>query len=179
MDVNFEASREDQMDVLLRTVQRSGSLTSQRRNSLIIVALAAFIIPFLIFAERPIALRLVVAVVAAGLSLAVYPLFYRSALKRSLNSILKEQLGEVDRFQVKVAINDDGLRFDQLGRSVVYQWQNVEAVENLEDRVDFYMRSRDLATVRAQAFESPQQRQAFVSMAEEFIAAAANDQEPS
>jgi hypothetical protein len=168
MQVKFEATFEDLVDVSLRSITHSKRYASAKRNGWILtslfVGLAVFVIIPSAFGER-----LIWGVIASCLVALLYPYLSQRSLERRVRNYCQDELGSDDSFPVEIGLGPEGITYKQLKMQVTHEWSSVHDIQVTSDRIDFILQNGGVITVRARAFETPEQREEFIDMASGYV----------
>ena len=80
-------------------------------------------------------------------------------------------MGTRESFRVEVALDAQGIALTQFGNRITRAWSTVRQVQPSEDGIDFRFSNGSIATVRAKAFESPEQQKEFLDLANDYLRA--------
>lgn len=176
MDVQFEATLDELVDVSLRSIETSKTSLSRQRRSHILASLSLGLIAIILIPGSTI-LKLGIGIAVSLVVAILYPLFYRRALDRNIRETLKEQLHGSSSFTVEVELTEEGIAFHQLGTRITHDWANVKAVSSTAHGVDFTFKGGGIATVRDRAFAAPDQRDQFIERAQAMVRSAVKTDE--
>ena len=118
--------------------------------------------------------KLVVASLAAIGGAVLYPLLYQKTLRRRLRKYCLEQLGTEEPFPVEVELSPEGVCTRQKTAQIIFEWPNVEAIQETSDSIDILTRHGGIVVVRKRAFESPEAMRRFTEEAQHYLAESKN-----
>jgi len=167
MKVSFEATLEDLVDVHLRILKRSKRFEAERRKVWVMGSIAVGLITFAVIPET-IEIKLISGVIGALLTALLYPFSHQKSVEKRVRNYCRDQVGTDGSFVVEVELSEQGLTFKQLKTQVTHDWSTVQDIQVSDDRTDFLLQGGGLATVRARAFETPEQRETFLELANHY-----------
>ena len=170
MKVSFEATFEDFMDVCIRTIKNSKGHNSAKRNGWII---SSIFVGLVVLAIVPSTLgeKLIWGVIGSFLIALIYPYLYQKSLENRARNYCQNQMGTDDAFLVEIELNPQGVTSKQLKTQVTHDWSAVQDIQVTSDKVDFIFQDGGITTVRARAFETPEQQEKFVELAHQYYEA--------
>ena len=167
MEVRFDATIDDVVDVALRSSADSKTTRLWRLQSLAVTALFAGIPVYLLAPGTPL-MRLIGACYSALFFVAV-TLLARKEAKRNLYKMFWKQTATDAPFRVTVQPLDEGLSFNQRGVRSIYAWSQFERLEESEDALYFFFKNHGCTAVRKRGFESTEMKDEFLKLAESYI----------
>jgi hypothetical protein len=111
-----------------------------------------------------------IGLLAALISALIYPAMYRQSVQKRLRKLCKEKVEDTTSFICEVELKPTGLWTRSLDTQTTSEWKNVEELVVTEDSVDIFTRQGGGVVVRNKAFQSVDERQAFIELAQRFIA---------
>ena len=173
MQVGFEATLDEYVDVNVRSLKRSGAWYTQRRNSAITTGVLGIVIVFAIlsFTEMPLESRLSFALLTGIVSSWLALRFFPGSIEKRIRDYGRKQMGTRESFRVEVELDAQGIALTQFGNRIARAWSAVRQIEPSEDGIDFRFSNGSIATVRAKAFESPEQQKEFLDLANNYLRA--------
>ena len=173
MQVGFEATLDEYVDVNVRSLKRSGAWYTQRRNNAIITGVLGVVIVFAILSltEMPLESRLSFAVLTGIVSGWLAWLFFPGSIEKRIRDYGRKQMGTCELFRVEVELDAQGIALTQFGNRITRAWSTVRQVQPSEDGIDFRFLNGSIATVRAKAFESSEQQKEFLDLANDYLRA--------
>jgi hypothetical protein len=106
------------------------------------------------------------ALVAAIVSAAFAWKMHGEAVRRRLYKYFRDQYGERELFPCAVELNEEGVRTEQLGTQLLFEWSNIEEISESEDAVEVYTRSGGGVFVKKRFFSSPEEMRQFMGAAQ-------------
>lgn len=167
MKVSFEATFEDFVDVSMRTVKNSKEYNSAQKNVRIVASIIVGIIVFAIVPSTFLG-KLIFGVFGSFLMLLIYPSIYQRSFEKRIRNHCRDQMGTNDSFLVEIELNAQGFTCKQLKTQITYDWSAVQDIQGTPDRVDFIIQNGGITTVRAKAFETPDQQEKFIELANKY-----------
>ncbi|MGD8405436.1 MAG: hypothetical protein PVJ21_17395 [Anaerolineales bacterium] len=167
MKVSFEATFEDFVEVSIRTIKNSKEYNSAQKNVRILASIFVGIIIFVLVPSTVLG-RLIWGVFGSFLMVLIYPYFYQRSFEKRIRNYCREQMGTQNSFLVEVELNAQGFTCKQLQTQITYDWSAVQDIQVTPDGVDFIIQNGGITTVRAKAFESPEQQEEFVELANNY-----------
>ena len=92
---------------------------------------------------------------------------YQWGLRRRLSHYYREQLGTEGPVGVTVELTPEGIRTDQIGMQLIFDWAKVEAINDLPDGIECLMHG-GIVVVRRRAFQSTDESQRFLELASQY-----------
>ena len=130
--------------------------------------LATYIV-FISFLANPY-LAVMMFVVSTLAVAALHPVFHDHAIEKRLRRLCRESYGEKDSFRCEVELTPLEIRIRGDNTQTVYEWKSVEDIVITEDSVDLFTRAGGVV-VRNRAFQSSSDRNDFIALAQQYLAA--------
>ena len=164
MQVQFDATLDDYVDVLMRSIAVSKAARNWRWKGSIIFGLLVGFSVFLILTGSNV--RKLGAGVLAFLLVTVANLaYYKSSYRKRVRKLLKEQMGTEGPFRIQVELTESGISFEQQKMRQIHDWSTLERYEETDDAIYFWKRDRSVMAVRKRAFESRANQDEFLEFA--------------
>jgi hypothetical protein len=166
--IEFEATLDDFVDVNMRMVKPTGAYR-QARNSyrwvFAVVVAGTLAVVILRGDEVPSYFRIGVAAlvaVAGGFISGIFGVrFYDSYVSGHYRRMLSEMLGTANAFRCEFEVREDVLWSRTVHSEMSFPWSRLTRVQDLPDGIELWF-SPGLAVIRDRAFETRQQREAFL-----------------
>jgi YcxB-like protein len=152
MRVEFDATLDDFVDVTTRCLARSKQIRKWRWEGLLIIGLIAWLVIYALF-PGPFANKMSAGFIGAIVAVCIYSFTDRSTVSHRLRKLYREQIGTDGPVRVQVELTDKGISTKQQNTQIFYEWANVEAVQETDDSIYFFMRGGTATAVRNRAFE--------------------------
>jgi hypothetical protein len=170
MQVQFSYTQEDMVDASMRFLARSKTIRSTRWQGLLWTAGLAWLLVFGLFGAS--FKGALIGLLAASISALIYPGMHRRSVQRRLRKFCKEKFGDTTSFICEVELAPAGIRTQSQNTQSTSEWKNVEEIVVTEDSVDIFTRQGGGVVVRNRAFQSADERRAFIELAQNFVAEA-------
>jgi hypothetical protein len=164
MQVQFEFTPDDLIDVHKRMLARSNAWRSAQMKGLLATAIMVWVVIFLMFYKAPV-VGAITGLFAAGVSALLYPGMMRRALAKRVRAVFKETFGDAKFVLCEVELRPDGVWVRQMNLQVLHEWPSVTEIIDTSDSVDIFSRDGSAVVVRNKAFASPEQRLKFITLA--------------
>lgn|SRR6266545_4896214 len=168
MQVQFDATIDDFVDVTLRSVAGSKALRAWRWEGAITFASLIGLSMYLILPGSTVA-KLVAGVLAFVFIIFVSLATYKNSYQKRVRKLAKEQIGTEGPVRVQVELTESGIKFDQLKTQYIYDWSTIERYEETDDAIYFCKRDRSVLAVRKRAFESQESKDQFIEFAKKYL----------
>jgi hypothetical protein len=168
MQVQFDATLDDFVDVTTRCLARSKQIRKWRWNGLLTSGLAVWVAIFIVFPGSS-TKKVLVGFLGAITTACIYPFTYRSAVNRRLRKLCREQIGTDGPVTVQIELTEKGIWTKQQNTQVIHEWANVEMVQETEDSIDFFMRDGTATVIRKRAFNSEKSKGEFMELARHYL----------
>jgi hypothetical protein len=164
MQVQFDATIDDYVDVVLRSVAGSKAVKAWRWQGSIVAGLLVGLSVFLILTGS-----IVRKLVAGGLAFLLVTVanlaYYKSSYRKRARKLIREQLGTEGPFRIRVELTESGITFEQQETRLIQEWSTFERYEETDDAIYFLKRDRSVMAVRKRAFESKASQDQFLEFA--------------
>jgi len=167
MQVKFEATLEDFVDVNLRSMKHSKVFHSEQKSSRLVMSILAGLVVYVIVPSS-FEVKLIFGVMSLVLVTATYPFILRKSIEKNVRDLCREQMGTDKSFWVEVEVSTEGLTFKQLGSRVTLDWSTVREIQVADDRIEFLLQNGSVSTVRTRAFETSEQQKEFIELADRY-----------
>ena len=111
-----------------------------------------------------------IASLAALFAALIYPGLQRRSINKRLHKLQREKFGDTNRFLCEVELTAARIWIRQGDTQISYEWRVVEEIVDTEDAVDIITRDGGGVTVRNRAFQSADERRAFIELAQNLVA---------
>ena len=165
MKVKFDFTVEDLVDGAERAVERSGVARGWRWQRLIVSCVLAAIVAYIV-APGSEGTKLFAALVGAAVCAAILP--FSGGRKRRLQQYFREQFGGDGPFTCEVELTPAALVTVQRGARSERPWSMIRAIQLTDNSVDFITQGAGSVIVRNRAFQSREERDAFVKLARSY-----------
>jgi hypothetical protein len=168
MQVQFDATIDDVVDVTMRSLAGSKTVRRWRWQGSAILGLLVGVSVYLI--QTGSSVRKLVAGVLVFLLITIANLAgYKSSHRKRVRKLLKEQMGGEGPFRVRVELSESGITFDQQQTQQRHDWSSIERYEETDDAIYFVRSDRGVMAVRKRAFESQASKEEFLGFARRHI----------
>ena len=178
MQVQFEYTIDDMVDVQLRVLKRSRAARSWRGRDLVMTSLLSGAVLFAVIPEGFTG-RAIMGCIGLSLGALLYPILNERTVRRRLRKFCEEKAGSSKTFLCEVELNDSGVHTKSNGTQLIYPWDKVMDVQETGESVDFYSEFGGLLVVRKRAFTSPEEQEKFVELANRYVKASHLGSEPN
>ena len=164
MQVQFDATLDDYVDVVMRSVAGSKTARAWRWRASIIGGLFVGLAVFLILTgsnER----RLVAGMLGFLLVTVANLAYYKRSYRKRVRKLIREQMGTEGPFRILVELTESGISFEQQKTRQIHDWSTFERYEETDDAIYFLKRDRSVMAVRKRAFESGANKDQFLEFA--------------
>ena len=174
MTIEFESTIDDLIDAYERVMARSNEARSWQRQgagtSALLSGLLSGVSVFIIFIfAGSIPAGLAGGTIAAIISAAITWSSYRNSVRRRLEKYYRERFGERKSFPVEVELTESGICTKQLGTQILFEWVNVEDINETEDKVEIYTRDGNGLFIKKQDFTSSDKYQQFMKATQQYL----------
>jgi hypothetical protein len=160
MKIRFEFTVDDFLDVELRRMDRSRTVTGWKRSSILASGAFGGGACFLAVAA-PLPVRLVTAGIGAVLSAGAYAFVSPRTFKRRMRVLYAEELRKCGPLVCEVETDAAGIHASQMNMRVTYPWAEVEKILETPAAIYIFSRTGRMLAVRDRAFAKPEERRAF------------------
>jgi hypothetical protein len=164
MKVKFEATFDDLVDVYIRSFKNSKGYDSAKKSGWIITSILVGVI-VLALVPSTLGVKLIWGVIGSFLLALIYPYLHQRSLEKRTRKYCQNQMGTDGSFPVEIELSPQGVTYKQFKTQITYDWSAVQDIQVSNDRVDFIFENGSIATVRARAFETPEQQEKFIELA--------------
>ena len=173
MQVSFDATLDEFVDVNLRTLKRTGMWEQQRKRVSVWVGIAGPIIALAIlsFGQLSLEQRLSIAGVIGFVAFGLYGFRFPQLEHDRVRTFCQKRIGADKTFPVTVELEGQGVSFTQLGSKSIHGWATVQGIQRCGDDIDIQFVDGSVGTVRTRAFESSQQQLEFAEIANHYLRA--------
>lgn len=154
MKVLYEATIEDYFDSTNRYMENT--YANAWLSSTIWISLLVCILAMLIFRDNP--LSIFVLTFSFGFCFAVLYLYFQ---KKSVRDACKQAMYGRDSIPIEFEITEEGISCKQLFSKITYLWEAVAKIEETDQAVYFYIKDKNVVSVRKRGFESDEQAREF------------------
>ena len=170
MQVQFEYTIDDMVDVQLRVLKRSRAARAWRWRDLVVTSLLTGAVLFAVIPEG-LVVRAIMGGIGLSLGALLYPIMNERTVRRRLRKFCEEKVGSSKTFLCEVELNDSGVHTKSNGTQIIYPWEKVTEVEETAESVDLYSEFGGLLVVRKRAFTSTEEQEKFVELANRYVKA--------
>jgi hypothetical protein len=167
MQVEFNYTIEDMVDVQLRLLKSSRAARAWRWRDLVTTSLLSGAFLFAVIPEG-ITGRIIMGSIGLLLGAALYPILNEITVKRRLRKWCEEHVGSDKTFTCEVELNQSGIHTKSNGTQIIYAWENLKDIKETEDSVDIYFEKGGLLVVRNRAFASPDEHRRFIELTKQY-----------
>jgi hypothetical protein len=167
--VKFEFTVDDVVDGIERTTGRSPVITRLRFAQSAATCFAAFILSFLIM-SGPFTTRLLWALVATSIAIALFRFRVAGSRKRNIRKLFMKQFGGVGPHVCEVEIGPTGVVSNQAGTVTRRDWRFIQSVDETGDAIEFVTRGVGSVIVRNRAFHSKEEWKKFLDLSRQYLA---------
>ena len=168
MKVQFYSTYEDFIDVIERTLERSGRASTYRQAEVWLVVVGLVWAYWIFFATQPAG---AVAALVGGIIWGYFLCIKIGQInsRRQLRKAIKNQLNADGLYLVQVEINEYGLIFDDDEAPTLNRWLYITGIEDGPDAIYFFTRDNRVSAVRKRAFASPDELGQFLETARAYM----------
>jgi hypothetical protein len=164
MYVQFEFTEADLVDAAKRLLGRYKSPSAGSWIAPIYYCVVVGAIIFLFLQNNP-AKGLLAGLIAAGLTILLYPKLQKGSVDRRLHRIAAGLMAEPGPYVCEVELRPEGVWVRQMNKQIIYEWKLVEAIEEMDDSVTIFARYGEGVVVRNRAFKAENERNRFLEIA--------------
>ena len=164
MQVQFEVTPDDLIDVHKRMIMRSSAWRSAQLKGLVATTITVWLVIFLVCYKAPV-VGAIIGLLAAGVSALLYPGMMRRTLAKRIRTVVAETFRDAKFVLCEVELRSDGVWVRQMNLQVLHEWPSVTEIIETSDSVDFFSRDGSCVVVRNKAFASPEERLKFITLA--------------
>ena len=172
MRVEFEFTQEELMDVHWRALKRSKAVASFRRREWLYFSLIWWVFAFVIFFGKGMVVALSISALSALIAAGLYPAIHQIVMESRLRKLFREKLDPKEPLVCEVELTPAGVWVRHAKTQTTYEWECVEAINLSEGDVEIIAKSGGVM-VRSRAFESEDDRQQFLHLANSYLQSAA------
>jgi hypothetical protein len=174
MQVEFDATLQDCVDVTKRSLERSNKFRREvfigATKTALWLGLPPLIWPFWLFRTR-----IWVGIVGAALGAAIHLLTYRKRVEAELFKAWEKLLDGKERIRVEVNLSERGIAVSQMDAQNLYSWSMVSSLEETDDAIYFDKTDGLFLAVRTRAFAGKEEQRCFLEVARNYMAMARAD----
>ena len=178
MQVRFEYTIADLVDVQMRVLKHSRTARAWRWQDLIITSLLSGVLMFAIIPEG-ITGKLIVGTIGLVTGALFYVPLNEATVRRRLRKFFAEQVGANKPLFCEVELKDSGVHTSSNGTQLIFAWENVNEIKETQDSVDISSERGGLVVVRKRAFTSPEAQLQFVGLANQYLKMAQKASQPT
>lgn len=168
MRVQFEYTLEDMVDASMRFLARSKTIRLTRWQGLIWTSILAWLLVFALFGAS--IKGGLIGLLAALICALIYPSMHRQSVRKRMRKFCREKFGDMNSFICEVELTPNGIWTQATNTQTTCDWKDVEEILVTEDSVDIFARQAGGVVVRNRAFQSDDERRAFIELAQNFVA---------
>ena len=171
MQVEFDATIDDFVDVAMRSVEGSKALRAWRWEGALTSATLIGVCTYVIVRGAPVsklAAGVVTFVVVTVVNLASFKSSHRRRTRRLAKELIRTEGAPV---RIKVEITKSGITFDQRKTQQIHDWSTIERYDETDDAIYFWTRDHSALAVRKRAFESRDSQDRFIELAKSYMQA--------
>ena len=168
MQVQFEYTVDDLVDVQVRALKRSAAARAWQWRERVITSLVSGVLLFAIIPGET-ASRLIMGAIGLILGALLYPTVNESTVKRNLRKLFQENAGPDKVLICEVELCESGVHTRQNGFELIYRWENVKEVQETKDSVVIYADRGSLLVVRKRAFKGSAEQKDFIELATQHL----------
>lgn len=173
MRIRSSCTLEEYVEAQERILARSGVARSWKKKSALtgacVSGIIVYIFAIVVFGGsfiQGLAWTGIAAIIGAAISWA----FYDNSVHRRLYNYYQEQFGARESFPLELELTDSGIWTKQMGIQIIFEWPNVEEIEETEESIDFYMRDGSGGIfVKKSDFPSVDEQLRFKEMAQGYL----------
>jgi hypothetical protein len=169
LKVQFEFSAGDLAEVASRASDRSRVVQGWRWQARMTWSVLISALVYAVTPGQPTGRAMFAAFVCLLLVVAIPRLSRASNRNSQMLGYYREQLGGDGPFICEVELSSVGLIIRQLGSETTHPWPNVASATEVSGGIEFIYRPMGALLVRDRAFQTPESRQQFLTLALQLI----------
>ncbi|HEV7844286.1 MAG TPA: YcxB family protein [Pyrinomonadaceae bacterium] len=172
MKIKFDTTIADHVYAYERLMTRSNEARSWRLQGTAATALLSGLISGIlvfIIVGGSIPVGLILGSIAAIGSAAISWISHHNTVKRRLENYFREQFGDRNTFPVEVELTESGICTKQLGTQIIFEWMNIQDINETEDKVEIYTRNGGGLFIKKSDFSSDDEYRQFMKVTQQHL----------